>query len=440
VQNRKLKKEKVIIMGAGGRDFHNFNMAFRGNPRSEVVAFTAAQIPFIERRIYPPELSGQGYPDGIPIHPEEELQKLILIHKIDKVVFAYSDVSYEHVMQKASLCLSLGSDFVLLGPEKTMLKSNIPVISVCAVRTGCGKSIITRKIASLLKEKGIKVSIIRHPMAYCDFAPIKKFSSMRDIDALACTIEEREEFEQHIAAGAPVYSGIDYKKVMKEAEKDSQVILWDGGNNDFPFIIPDLEIVLADALRPGHEMLFYPGHVNLKRADLMIITKTNYAKKDNVKRIRENIAKENPGAKVYEAPSMLSLSDKGLIRGKRALVIEDGPTITHGGLAFGAGMSATKGLASKIINPRKYAVGSIKKTFDKYPHIGPVLPAMGYSEKQIKELEETIAKVPCDVVVIATPVDLMRFIKINKPAVRVFYDFEIGLSKPLEEFLKKNGI
>jgi len=435
-----LKKEKVIIMGAGGRDFHNFNMAFRNNPLYDVVAFTAAQIPFIERRTYPPALSGKGYPDGIPIYPEEELEKLILEHKVDKVVFAYSDVPHEYVMQKASLCLSLGADFILLGPEKTMLKSNIPVISVCAVRTGCGKSIITRKIAGLLKEKGIKVSIVRHPMAYCDFTPVKKFSSMKDIDRLSCTIEEREEFEQHIAAGVSVYSGIDYKKVTKEAEKDSQVILWDGGNNDFPFIIPDLEIALADALRPGHEMLFYPGNVNLKRADLMIITKTNYAKKDDVKRIRENIAKENPDAKIYEAPSILSLSNKGLIRGKRALVIEDGPTITHGGLAFGAGMSATKGIVSKLVNPRRYAIGSIKKTFDKYPHIGPVLPAMGYSGKQIKELGETIAKVPCDVVVIATPVDLTRFIKINKPAVRVFYDFEIGLSKPLEEFLKKNGI
>ena len=435
-----LKKERVIIMGAGGRDFHNFNMVFRDNPDFEVVAFTATQIPFTAGRVYPYELAGTDYPEGIPIFSEEELERLILKYKADKVVFSYSDVSHEYVMHKASLCLSLGADFILLGPERTMLKSSVPVISVCAVRTGCGKSIITKKIAFLLKEKGIKVSIVRHPMAYCDFIPVKRFSSMEDIDSHACTIEEREEFEQHVAGGAVVYSGIDYKKVLAEAEKDSQVILWDGGNNDFPFIKPDLEIVLIDALRPGHEMLFYPGEVNLRRGDLLIITKTNDAKKDDIKKIRDTIVRENPDAEVYKAPSVFSLSDSKLIKGKRALVIEDGPTITHGGMPFGAGMSAAKGIASEFMDPGQYAVGSIKETFNKYPHIGRVLPAMGYSAVQIKELEETIAKVPCDVVVVATPVDLSRFININKPTVRVSYDFDIDLSKPLEAFLKKHDI
>lgn len=427
-------------MGAGGRDFHNFNIVFRNNPDFEVMAFTASQIPFTVGRVYPYELAGTDYPDGIPIFPEEELERLILKHKADRVVFSYSDVSHEYVMHKASLCLSLGADFILLGPERTMLKSSVPVISVCAVRTGCGKSIITKKIASLLKEKGVKVSIVRHPMAYCDFIPMKRFSSMEDIDSHACTIEEREEFEQHVAGGAAVYSGIDYKKVMNEAEKDSQVILWDGGNNDFPFIKPDLEIVLIDALRPGHEMLFYPGEVNLRRGDLLIITKTNDAKKDDIKRIRDTIARENPDAEIHEAPSVLTLSDYKLIKDKKALVIEDGPTITHGNMSFGAGVSASKGIVSEFIDPRQYAVGSIKETYSKYTHIGPVLPAMGYSEKQIKELEETISRVPSDVVVVATPVDLSRLININKPTVRVSYDFDIDLSNPVEAFLKKHDL
>ena len=435
-----MKREKVIIMGAAGRDFHNFNMVYRDNPHYEVIAFTAAQIPFIERRIYPPELSGLHYPDGIPIYPEEDLGVLISRHRVDQVVFAYSDVSYEYVMHRASRCLSLGADFILLGPERTMLKSNIPVISVCAVRTGCGKSIITRKLARLFKERGIAASVIRHPMPYRVFTPIMKFSTAEDIDKCNCTIEEREEFEPLVEKGITVYTGVECRKVLKQAQRESQVIIWDGGNNDFPFILPNLEIVLIDALRPGHETLFYPGEVNLKKADTLIITKTNEAKRGDLEKIRINIRKENPEADVLEASTILTLSDHSLIKDKNALIIEDGPTITHGGMPHGAGVSASMGIVSGFIDPRPYAVGSIRETYDKFPHIGPVLPAMGYSETQIKELEETISRVPSDVVIIATPVDLRRVIKIDKPTVRVFYDFDIDLNGLVESFLKKHAL
>lgn len=425
-------------MGAGGRDFHNFNMVYRDEPRYEVIAFTATQIPFIEQRLYPPELAGRLYPDGIPVYPEPYLKALIQEHKIDRVVFAYSDVSHEQLMHKASLCLSIGADFVLHGPEKTMLHSAIPVISVCAVRTGCGKSVITRKLAGVFRDHGVRVSVIRHPMAYCDFAPVIKFSSMNDIDRSACTIEEREEFEPLVEKGVTVFAGVDYSKVLEEAEKDSQVIIWDGGNNDFPFIQPSLEIVLLDGLRPGHETLFYPGEVNLKRGNALIITKVNEARAGDIEKIKETIRRGNPEATVFETSSSLALGDPGLIKGKLALVIEDGPTITHGGLSYGAGVSASKGLVSGFVNPRLYAVGSIRETYAKFPHIGAVLPAMGYSDIQIRELEETIAKVPAEVVIIATPVDLQRFVKIDKPVVRVSYDFDINLGGIVEAFLKEH--
>ena len=336
-----LKKEKVIIMGAGGRDFHNFNMLYRDNPRSEVVAFTAAQIPYIEKRVYPPELAGPYYPEGIAIHPEVELESLLSKHRVHRVIFSYSDVSHEYVMHRASLCLARGADFLLPGPEHTMLGPAVPIISVCAVRTGCGKSIITRKLAHAFKEMGSRVSVIRHPMAYCDFVPVKRFATMEDIDRGSCTIEEREEFEPLVEKGITVYAGVDYQKVLRDAENLSQVIIWDGGNNDFPFIYPDFEIVLIDALRPGHEMLFYPGEVNLRRANLLIITKINEAKESDRKGIEAVIRTENPDANVLETSSVFSISDYEAIKGKRALVIEDGPTITHGGMPYGAGVAAS---------------------------------------------------------------------------------------------------
>lgn len=425
-------------MGAGGRDFHNFNMLYRYDSHFEVVAFTATQIPFIEERSYPPELAGSQYPAGIPIHPETALGSLISKEGVTQVSFAYSDVSHEHVMHKASFCLSLGADFVLPGPEKTMLEPGVPVISVCAVRTGCGKSTITRKLAHLFKEKGIKVSVIRHPMAYCDFVPVKKFTSMDDIDKGVCTIEEREEFEPLVEKGITVFAGVDYERVLRMAEKEAQVIIWDGGNNDFPFIKPDFEIVLLDAMRPGHERLFYPGEVNLRRGNLLIITKTNEANKSDLERMENSILEENPEAGVLEARSVFAISDYAAIEGRRALVVEDGPTITHGGMPYGAGISSSIGIVSEFVDPRPYALGSIKDTYAKFPHIGPVLPAMGYSRGQIKELEETISLVPSDVVIVATPIDLRRIITIEKPTVRVAYDFDIDLSQLVGAFLEKH--
>jgi len=433
------KKEPigVIILGAGGRDFHNFNTFFRGRPLYRVVAFTATQIPFIANRTYPPELAGAYYPDGIPIYPEEELPRLLSNTHAQQVLFSYSDVSHEEVMEKASLILSKGKDFVLLGPEATMIRSKVPVISVCAVRTGCGKSVISRKIASLLKKRGLKISVIRHPMAYCSFNPVLRFSKMADVDEEACTIEEKEEFEPLVGMGITVYAGIDYEKVLREAEKESQVLVWDGGNNDFPFVKPDLEIVLLDALRPGHERLYYPGAVNLRRADLLIITKVNEGSPESLETIRRNISLSNAEAEVLEAPSVTHLEDPEAVRGRRVLVIEDGPTITHGGMPDGAGASACRKLATELIDPRPYAVGSLKEVYERYPHIGKVLPAMGYSEEQIKDLEETIRNSACEGVVIATPTDLRRKIKIHQPTARVLYDFDVDLSPYLEAFTKK---
>ncbi len=428
---------RVIILGAGGRDFHNFNTFFRNHPYYQVVAFTATQIPFIAHRSYPPELAGAHYPDGIPIYPEEELSRLLSEYRPHQVVFSYSDVSHEELMDKASLVLSKGQDFVLLGPEETMIKSRVPVISVCAVRTGCGKSVITRRIAALLKKRGLKVSVIRHPMAYCVFKPVARFSKMKDVDEEACTIEEREEFEPLVEMGVTVYAGVDYGQVLREVERESQVILWDGGNNDFPFIRPDWEIVLLDALRPGHEKLYYPGEVNLRRADLLIITKVNEGREASLKEIRKNISLLNPKAKVLEAPSVTQLDHPEWVKGKRVLVIEDGPTITHGGMPDGAGASALRKLARELVDPRPYAVGSLREVYETYPHIGKVLPAMGYSEDQIKDLEETIRRSDCDAVAIATPTDLRRKIKIGQSTVRVHYDFDIDLNPLIDQFMNE---
>jgi predicted GTPase len=431
---------RVIILGAGGRDFHNFNTYYRNRPSYEVVAFTATQIPYIANRVYPPELAGPSYPAGIPIYPEEELPRLIQTYQAQLVVFSYSDVSHEELMDKASLVLSEGANFLLLGPEETMIESRVPVISVCAVRTGCGKSVITRTLGGLLKERGIRVSVIRHPMAYCGFQPVLRFREMRDVDEEVCTIEEREEFEPLVEMGITVYAGIDYEKVLRETEKEAQVILWDGGNNDFSFLRPDWEIVLLDALRPGHEKLYYPGEVNLRRADLLIITKVNEAKKGSLEKMRETITRMNQKAKVLEAASVTHLDHPERIQGKRVLVIEDGPTITHGGMAFGAGVSASKKLALELVDPRPYARGSLKQVYQRYPHIGNVLPAMGYSEEQVKDLEETIRRTPCDCVVIATPADLRRSLRIEQPVARVSYDFDIDLSPLVDHFLNQKQV
>lgn len=427
----------VVILGAGGRDFHNFNTYFRENPSYRVVAFTATQIPFIANRIYPPELSGPLYPEGVPIYPEEELPRLLSEYPVDQVIFSYSDVSHEELMDKASLILSKGQDFVLLGPKETMIESRVPVISVCAVRTGCGKSVITRKIASLLKKRNFMVSVIRHPMAYCGFKPVLRFSSMKDVEEETCTIEEREEFEPLVETGITVYAGVDYEQVLRAAERESQVIVWDGGNNDFPFIKPGWEIVLVDALRPGHEKLYYPGEVNLRRADLLIITKVNEANEESLNKIKKNISLANRGAIVLEAPTVTHLDRPAEIQGKRVLIIEDGPTITHGGMPDGAGAAASRKLGAKLVDPRPYAVRSLKEVYEKYPHIGHVLPATGYSEEQIKDLEETIERCACDAVVIATPTDLRRKIGIDKPTVRVNYDFDIDLNPLMDGFVDK---
>jgi len=434
----------VIIMGAAGRDFHNFNVYYRNNKNYRVVAFTATQIPNIENRKYPPELAGPLYPDGIPIYPEEELPELIKKFNVQEVVFAYSDVSHEYVMHKASIALANGADFVLLGPESTMIKSNKPVISVCAVRTGSGKSQTTRKVSEILKSMGKKVVVIRHPMPYGDLVKqkVQRFATFDDLDKYECTIEEREEYEPHLRNGTVVYAGVDYEEILRQAEKEADIILWDGGNNDFPFYKPDLHIVVADPHRAGHEISYHPGETNLRMADVVIINKEETASWDNIQTVREHIAQVNPRAIVIDAASPFFVENPELIRGKRVLAIEDGPTLTHGEMSYGAAVLAAKKFgAAELVDAKPYAVGSIKATYEKYKQIHNYLPAMGYGEEQIKELEETINNTPCDVVVSATPIDLQRIMKINKPVVRVRYELdEIGkpdLTDILKEFIKK---
>ena len=431
-------------MGAAGRDFHNFNVYFRKNDHYEVVAFTAAQIPKIENRIYPPELAGPLYPQGIRIYPEEELPKLIRKLNVDQVVLAYTDLSHLTVMNKASLVLACGADFWLMGPKSTMLESSLPVISVCAVRTGCGKSQTTRKICRILREKGLRVVVIRHPMPYGDLRKqvCQRFADYEDLDRYNTTIEEREEYEPHIDQGDIVYAGVNYEKILREAEKEADVIVWDGGNNDFPFYRPDLHIVLVDPHRPGHELTYYPGETNVRMADVVIINKIDTAKPDHVEETISNVKKLNPEATVIKAASPLTVENPELIRDKRVLVVEDGPTLTHGGMSYGVGIIAARKYAAKeIVDPRPYAVGSIREVFRNYPQIGSLLPAMGYSPEQIRELKETIEAVDCDSVIIGTPIDLRRFLKINKPTVRIKYDIqEIGkpdLEEALENFLQK---
>lgn len=422
-----LKRQKVLIMGAAGRDFHNFNMVYRDDPSYEVAAFTAAQIPFIGGRTYPPDLAGPLYPKGIPIFPEEDLERLIYLRGIEQVIFAYSDVPHEYVMHKASLCLSLGTDFVLLGPDKTMLKSTLPVISVCAVRTGCGKSGITKYVLGVLKQRGVVPVAIRHPMPYCDLSKSRsqRFVKMEDLDEQSCTIEEREEFEPLIKAGVTAYAGVDYGAVLKDAEKEAGVIVWDGGNNDMPFIRSGLEIVLLDPHRPGHELSFHPGEANLRRADIAVINKVDTADERKVSEVARNIRMVNPEAIIVYTASPIRADSPDKIAGKKVLVIEDGPTLTHGGMAYGAGfLAAEKYEAAEIVDPRPYAAGSIRATLEKYPGIKNVLPAMGYAPEQVRELKETIEHAPCDLVLIATPIDLRRLLDLNKESVHISYEIE----------------
>ncbi len=426
------KRVRVIIMGAAGRDFHNFNVHFRDNDTCEVVAFTATQIPGIEKRTYPVELAGSNYPKGIPIYSEEELPELITKHGIDEVIFAYSDVSHEYVMHKASIVLAKGADFRLMGPLSTMLKAKIPVVAVCAVRTGSGKSQTSRKVSKLLKERGFDVVIVRHPMPYGDLRNqmCQRFATYEDLDKHECTIEEREEYEPHINNGIVVYAGVDYEKILREAEKEADIIVWDGGNNDMPFYASDLYIVVADPHRAGHEVRYHPGETNLRMANVIVINKVDTADRQQVEHVRENARSVNPEATIIEAASLITVDESKLIKGKRVLVVEDGPTLTHGNMPYGAGTIISKRLeAREIVDPRPYAIGSIKDIFNAYPHLGAVLPAMGYGEDQIKELEETINATPCDAVVIGTPVDLRRLLNLTKPAVRAEYELE-EVSKP----------
>lgn len=427
-------------MGAAGRDFHNFNVVFRNNPRYKVVAFTATQIPNIIDRRYPAKLAGKLYPKGIPIFAEDGLTELIQKHKIEEVVFSYSDVSHEYVMHKASMAISAGADFKLLGEKSTMLKADVPVIAVCAVRTGSGKSQTTRKVSQILKRLGKKVVVVRHPMPYGDLTKqtCQRFASKKDLDRYNCTIEEREEYEPHLEKGTVVYAGVDYKLILEQAQKEADIIIWDGGNNDFPFFNPDLLITVADPHRAGHELTYFPGEVNLRSADIVVINKVDTAKPRDVKKVEKNTLSVNPDAIIIKAASPISVDKPDLIRNKRVLVVEDGPTLTHGEMRFGAGIVAAKKYrARRIVDPHKFVVGSFRRVFAHYPNIGPLLPAMGYGEKQIKDLQRTINAANCDSVVIATPIDLGKILKINKPTVRVRYELQEITKPDLTEILKK---
>jgi predicted GTPase len=431
---------KVLIMGAAGRDFHNFNIFFRDNPDYEVVAFTATQIPNIEGRAYPAALSGPRYPKGIPIYPESDLLLLIKTLKVDQVVFAYSDVAHEYVMHKASMVLAAGADFRLMGTGTTQLKSSKPVVSICAVRTGSGKSQTTRRVSMILRGMGFRVAAVRHPMPYGDLVKqrVQRFSTYKDLDLHECTIEEREEYEPHLDNGVIVYAGVDYEAILRQAEQEVDIVLWDGGNNDFSFYKPDMAIVVADPHRPGHEVTYHPGETNVHTADVFVINKVDTASAENVIAVRNRLAMINPGAVIIEAASPLFVDQPDAIRGKRVLVIEDGPTLTHGEMAYGAGFVAARRFgAAEIVDPRPYAVGSIVETYRKYPGTGAILPAMGYGEEMVHDLEATIARAEVDLVLIGTPIDLTRIMNISKPSQRVRYELqEIG-RPTLEDLLKK---
>jgi predicted GTPase len=430
---------RTLIMGAAGRDFHNFNLFFKGNSEYKVVAFTATQIPDIEGRTYPTQLAGDLYPEGIPIYPEENLLQLIKDEQIEQVIFAYSDVPHLYVMHKASQILAAGADFRLMGTKNTQLKSSKPVVSVCAVRTGSGKSQTTRRVSLILRDMGYKVAAIRHPMPYGDLVKqaVQRYADYSDLDKYECTIEEREEYEPHIDNHVIVYAGVDYERILRQAEEEVDIILWDGGNNDLPFYVSDLQIVVADPHRPGHEISYHPGEANAYAADVFVINKVDTAKPEDILEVRENLRAINPNAIFIEGASPLFVDDPSAIQGKKVLVVEDGPTLTHGEMAYGAGWVAARRFgAAEIIDPRAYAVGSIKKTYEKYPTTGNVLPAMGYGDNQIRELEQTINAADVDLVIIGTPINLERIIKINKPSQRVRYELqEIG-QPTLEDILK----
>ena len=433
--------KKVLILGAAGRDFHNFNVVFRHNPEFQVVGFTATQIPDIAGRRYPAELAGTLYPDGIPIFEERELEKLVQDLAVDAVVFSYSDISHPNLMHLASRTVAAGADFWLLGTEHTQVRSKLPLLSICAVRTGCGKSPLSRLVASQLRRLGWKPVVIRHPMPYGDLAvqAVQRFATLADLDKHQCTIEEREEYEPHISKGTVVYAGVDYEKILRQAEQEADVILWDGGNNDTPFYKSDLEIVVADPHRAGHELGYFPGEVNIRRAQIVVINKVDTAAAADVEKVRENVRRSNPRAQIVDMACRVTVSSPEQIRGKRVLVVEDGPTLTHGEMPYGAGVVAARLCgAFELIDPRPFAVGSIRGTYERYPHMTALLPAMGYSAMQRHELEQTIHQVPCDLVLVATPIDLASVIKIEKPSFRVTYEVEEitkpGLISALEQF------
>jgi predicted GTPase len=435
---------KVLIAGAAGRDFHNFNVVFRGNDDVRVVAFTATQIPDIEGRVYPPELAGPGYPEGIPIVAEEDLAEVVKTEEIDEVVFAYSDVTHEHVMHVGSTALAAGADYVLLGPRSTELRSKKPVVAICAVRTGSGKSQTTRYVASVLRGAGKRVAVLRHPMPYGDLTKqaVQRFERYEDLDAADATIEEREEYEPHISEGNIVFAGIDYAAILERAEEEADVVVWDGGNNDTPFIRPDLHIVVVDPHRPGHELRYHPGEQNLRMADVYVVNKTDTAPPEGVEAVMDSIRAVNPNAQIIRAASPFVVEeDTHEIAGKRVLAIEDGPTLTHGEMAYGAAVLAAKQWgASSLVDPRPFAVGSIKETFAKYPHVTELLPAMGYGRKQMEELRETIERSDAELVLIGTPIDLRRVIELDKPALRVTYKLQELGEPTIEDLLAERGI
>ena len=434
-------RRKVVIMGAAGRDFHNFNVRYRSDPRYEVVAFTAAQIPGIADRVYPYPLSGDLYPSGIPIVSESELPSLIERHSVDEVVLAYSDLSFQEVMEKASLVISKGADFVLLGPKSTCLKSKVPVVAVTAVRTGAGKSTVTRHVVRLLKGAGRKVVVVRHPMPYVDLrTPVQRFSSYEDLERYNCTFEEREEYEPHIREGNVVYAGVDYAEVLKKAEEEAEVIVWDGGNNDYPFFWPDVHIVVADALRPGHERSYHPGMANLLMADVVVVNKANAASKEQVEAVLRSVRELNPKARVALAGARVAVEGDEDLRSKRVVVIEDAPTVTHGGMPHAAGYAAATEAKAVIVDPRPYAVGTIAEIYRTYRHIGPVLPSLGYTEEQIRDLEMTLRRIDCDLVVNASPTDLSRILRTGKRFVHVRYELQLYGPDVIAEALREKGI
>jgi predicted GTPase len=434
-----MARRKIVILGAAGRDFHDFNTVFRADPGCEVVAFTATQIPNIAGRRYPKELAGPLYPDGIPIEPEGNFESLVREHSIDEVVLAYSDLSHEQVMHLAARAMAAGADFRLIGPRASMLRSSRPVVSVCAVRTGCGKSPTSQKIARTLHGMGLRVAAVRHPMPYGDLArqKVQRFATVADLERHECTIEEMEEYEPYIAFGGVIFAGVDYEAILRQAEQEADIVLWDGGNNDLPFYLPDLEIVVADPHRPGHELHYWPGEANFRRADVILIAKEGSARPEDIAAVKRSAAEVNPKARIIDADLRISVDNPGAIAGKRVLVVEDGPTLTHGGMKYGAGVLAARAHgAAAVVDPRGAAVGEIAATFREYPDIGPLLPAMGYGKHQMQDLAATIAAVECDLVLIATPIDLRRVVQIDRPTLRVRYELQEIAGPTIEELMK----